>query len=116
MYFLKKILPLILILSACNSSQKESTKQTTLPDFSMPKFDVHAHYRFDQPFLQPLLEEWNMQAMLVQVARGEVEGSRQRWQTIKDHHAQFPDRFVMCAGFQAAGIDESDYADKSLLS
>ncbi len=104
---------LSLMFISCSPSQEDTTSEV-LPDKSMPKFDIHTHYRYERDFLQPLLEEWNMKTMLVQVDLGDPAVSRQKWEDIKTHHAQYPDRFVICAGFQAAGIDEPDYADKMI--
>lgn len=83
-------------------------------DASIPKIDVHAHYRQPRDFLKPLLESWNMRAVLVDVALPDRQQRQQRWGTIVSHRQVLPDLFEICTSIEASRIDETDFAKRTI--
>lgn len=101
---------LISTLIACQTTTTEQTTQSS--DFRMAKIDIHSHYLYDSDFLVPLLKEWNMQTLLVDVAKVDSTGNHRYWTEIKAQQTLHPDHFFLCTGFNAFGIDNVDFAEK----
>lgn len=74
---------------------------------SIPKIDVHAHYRTAQPELISSLDAWNMRAVLVNVTSdGQHE---QKWRDMRALHAAHPDRFALVTTFDPFRFNEPDF-------
>ncbi len=78
----------------------------------MPKIDIHAHYRYDRPFLIPQLDGMNMKCLLVDVVRTDRGRQKRSWQPYLKMKVAHPHHFYLCSGFNAQGIDEPGYAEK----
>ena len=105
-YLLLLILPLFL---AC-----QPTAQGPISQEQIEKIDFHAHYNFPADFLEPLLEKWRMRAVLVEVSRNDSTGIHRYWEHMQAHAAAFPDRYVICTVFNAYGIGEADFEEKTI--
>lgn len=95
---------------ACQSPTTES--DSTIEQQSIEKIDFHTHYRVPQTYLMEILDEWKMQAVLIDVVRNDSTGEHRYWPDILKHQQAFPNSFFMCSGFNAYGIDEPDFADR----
>ncbi len=84
------------------------------PPESIPRIDVHAHYRHPRTFLQPLLESWNMRAVLVDVALPDVAARQQRWEAIRAHRAALPDLFELGSSLEPSRIDDPEFARSTI--
>jgi predicted TIM-barrel fold metal-dependent hydrolase len=104
---------LLTFLFGCQSPDSGQQETAAVPSQEeIEKIDFHAHYRYDRDFLVPLLAEWNMRALLVDVSKTDSTGVHRYWDQIHALEAQYPDRFFLCTGFDAFGIDEPGYADR----
>ena len=75
-----KYLPLLFILCliSCSNPPKknesqEEVKNTIRKQEDYKKIDFHTHYRYDREFLVPLLKKWNMQAVIIDVPKEDLE-------------------------------------------
>ena len=106
----------ILSLSSTSKFYRESNLPEATADLieieQIPKIDIHAHYRYDRPFLIPLFDELNMQALLVDVVRTDRGVEKRAWASYLDMRADHAPYFYLCSGFNAQGIDDPAYADK----
>jgi predicted TIM-barrel fold metal-dependent hydrolase len=99
---------LALLLSACHSPRRA----VHVADLrAIPKVDVHAHYRTDNPELVPALAAWNARAVLVNVT-GSDRKIDEKWRDMSALRAAHPDRFYQVATFDPFRIDEPDFAPK----
>lgn len=80
---------------------------------NMPRIDFHTHYTYHRDYLNSVLDEWNMQAVVVDVVHGPA---RERWAAMKAHHAENSDRLILCTSFDASRIDEPDFAENVIAS
>lgn len=106
------LLPLLLIFIACQPAATDS--DAVIQQEQIEKIDFHSHYRYPQPFLEPLLDKWHMRAQLVEVCKDDSTGIHRYWKEISAHAAASPDRFFLCTGFNAHGIDEPDFAASTI--
>ena len=82
------------------------------PDIaSIPKIDVHTHYNFPRDYLGPVLERWNMRAVLVDVVR---DSSRARWRQMEQHQSMLPNRLFLVTSFDATRVEEPDFAARAI--
>lgn len=100
----------LILLFACQPTPPEQSAPPAQSAFE--KIDFHAHYRYDRDFLTPLLEKWNMQALLVEVSKNDSTGIHRYWPELKAMQTAHPDRFFLCTGFNGYGIDDPDYAER----
>lgn len=100
----------LLLFVACQPQNRE--QNAPLSQESVEKIDFHTHYRYDLEFLVPLLDKWKMQTLLVDVCRNDSSGVHRYWEEIKKQQSAFPDRYFLCSGFNAFGIDDPEYAQK----
>lgn len=114
-----KYLPLffILFLISCGKPSKknegqEAIKSTIRNQENYKKIDFHTHYRYDREFLVPLLKKWNMQTVLVDVPKEDLEQNDILWEAIKVQYNKYPDQFFLCAGFESSNIDDPQFANK----
>lgn len=78
---------------------------------SIPKIDVHTHYTHSRDYLVPVLERWNMRALVVDVVR---DTARERWDQMQQHQAMHPDRLVLVTSFDASGFQDPDFAARTI--
>jgi predicted TIM-barrel fold metal-dependent hydrolase len=78
---------------------------------AIPKIDVHAHYRTDNPDLVAALAAWNARAVLVNVTGGDRQIDR-KWRDFQALRAAHPERFVVVATFDPFRFNEPDFASK----
>lgn len=96
---------------ACQSPDSGQQETAAPSQENFQKIDFHAHYRYDRDYLDSLLSAWNMRALLVDVSRTDSTGPNRYWDELHALEAQYPDRYFLCTGFDAYGIDKPDYAD-----
>lgn len=101
------LLLLASVAAGCSDESGESSETSSLRD--IPKIDIHTHYDYPREYLVPLLEEWNMRAVIVEVVK---EPTRQRWAAMKAHEAQEPEHFILATSFDASNIDEPNFAEE----
>ena len=77
---------------------------------SIPKIDLHTHYRADHPNLGLTLEDWNMRAALITVSRPGLRGREESYQLKQT----YPDRFIWGTSFDASRVAEPDFVDSTL--
>lgn len=113
------ILILVVALSGCTDTGEQEGEQTgmttetseTLRQGDLPKIDFHTHYYYDRDYLVPILEDWNMRAMSVDVFTEEDAPSREDWKAMKALRDAHSERFLLCTAFDASKIDEPDFAE-----
>ena len=105
-------LTLVFLMNACGSTPEKQETPPPEPDFSMPKIDIHAHYRSQRDYLQPLFDSINLKSVLVDVGRVDEERWHQQRAGLIENYQQHQDRYYFCTSFTANGIDEPDYSEK----
>lgn len=98
---------LAMLLSGCAGRSEIGPSDPS----AIPKIDIHAHYTYPRDYLLPLLDEWNMRAVLVEVTRGP---DRRRWELMLDHHRQAPEHLLLATSFDASGFQEQDFAERTI--
>jgi len=102
----------ILILSAVVAGCANVPEEAELSEAEeIPKIDIHTHYTYPRSYLMPLLEEWNMRAVVVEVL---TDPERARWNAMVEHFDMHPNRLLLCTSFDAARIDEPDFAETAI--
>lgn len=96
---------------AANQSANNGKEQSVSAK-DIAKIDIHTHYRFDRPYLIAELEALNMQTALVDVVRTEEGKEVRSWDNYLAMQKQYPNRFYLCSGFNADGIDDPNYANR----
>ena len=103
-------------LISCSTPSKKSEGQAkndaVRKQDDYKKIDFHTHYRYDREWLVPLLNEWNMQTVIVDVPKEDLEMNEILWRAIKEQYNKYPDQFFLCAGFESSNIDDPKFADK----
>lgn len=111
------LIVLAFITSCKENSKKESEKKdvaVSLVKKSIKKIDAHAHFHFDRDYLPGFFEEWNMQAVLVDVAIQDSEKINRSWDEYVALAQARPDLFWLCSSLIGVGIDSPDYAEKEI--
>ena len=108
---------LLLWAAGCTSDSKPppedaSTSPEMTPDASMPKIDLHAHYRAQRDYLLPLFDSLNLQSLLVDVGRVDEEAWEKQRAGLIENYQQHQEYYYFCTSFTANGIEHDDYADK----
>src|SRR5258705_2722943 len=80
---------------------------------SIPKIDVHAHYRTDTPELVPTLAAWNVRAVLVNVT-GSDRKIDEKWRDFRALHAAHSDRFFLVATFDPFRFNAPDFVASTI--
>ena len=102
----------VLLLSACLARATRPENATPVTDLrSIPKIDVHAHYRANHPELMPVLADWNMRTVLVNVTGGDRQ-IEQKWRDFQALRAAHPDRFFLVSTFDPFRFNEPDFVPK----
>lgn len=103
-------LGLFLFLGACGGAQDQGDEMTgELSQEQLQKIDFHTHFYYSRDYQVPMLEKWNMRAMIVNVFSGE-NPSQESWDASVTHYNQHPDRYLLCTSFDASNIDEPNFA------
>lgn len=108
----------ILVFTACNSKsdQQASNDPRTVStvDRAMRKIDIHAHYRHPRTYMPSLHKQWNMQWVLVDVAKEDSAGIVRSWDQYVAHTQAHPDLFFLCSSLIGVGIDAPDFARREI--
>lgn len=101
---------LALLLGACGGAQsQEGDTAGDLSQDQLQKIDFHTHFYYPRDYQVPMLQEWKMDAMIVNVFSGD-NPSQQSWDASLNHYNQHPDRYLLCTSFDASNIDDPDFA------
>lgn len=102
---------LLLLVGACGEGQSQEEEATgEMSQDQIQKIDFHTHFYYPRDYQVPMLEEWNMQAMIVNVFSGE-NPSQESWDASLNHHNQHPDRYLLCTSFDASNIGDPNFAE-----
>ena len=82
---------------------------------AIPKIDMHAHYTGEPEKLIPVLEAWNMRAVLIGVMSDTADHPR-RWAGMRELHRQHPGRFYLGASFNPFYFNNPDFAEKAIAT
>ena len=107
----------ILLVLACQSrpEKKDSDAQAAgIPQDSIRKIDVHAHYQYSRSYMPELFKKWNMEVGLVDVSKADSAGIDRSWDEYKAHAGNSPYIAFLCSSLIGVGIDEPDYADRQI--
>lgn len=113
---LSVVLLILMTLAGCvevsergAAADTDATSSESFSQEDIRKIDVHTHYYYDRDYLIPILQDWNMMAVAVDVV---TEGdSREDWEAIRALREAHPQHILLCTGFDASKIDEPDFAD-----
>lgn len=100
---------LFLLVGACGNEQGGDATETLSQD-QIQKIDFHTHFYYPRDYQVPMLENWNMRAMIVNVFSGE-NPSQESWEASLNHYNQQPDRYFLTTSFDASNIGEPDFAE-----
>jgi len=98
----------LVMLGGCASPPVGRSTADVVDIHAIPKIDVHAHYRTDNPELASALEAWNARAVLVNVT-GADRRIDERWRDFLALRAAHPDRFFLVATFDPFRLEEPDF-------
>lgn len=108
----------IFSFSACKSDpdkeSADSQQSRSIDPDSIPKIDVHAHFKYSRDYLPAFFEKWNMQAVLVDVAKEDSASIGRSWDEYLNLEHQHPDLFYLCSSLIGVGIDSPDFAEKAI--
>ncbi|WP_339793077.1 MAG: amidohydrolase family protein [Imperialibacter sp.] len=107
---------LVFILGACSPAKEKtsSSQAEAIDQQTIRKIDVHAHYRYPRPYLPSFFQDWNMQAVLVDVAHEDTSGIDRSWEQYVDMNIENPEVFYLCSSLVGAGIDDPYFAAKNI--
>ncbi|TMM56238.1 amidohydrolase [Maribacter algarum] len=112
------LLSAIISFAACKSDKKhkssEDATKATIEQQAIKKIDVHAHYKYERDYLADFFKKWNMQGVLVDVSIADSVGVNRSWKEYLDHVKTEPDLFYLCSSLIGVGIDNPDFAQKSI--
>ena len=108
-----RLAALLVVLGGCAGAPVRESASPSVDIRSLPKIDVHAHYRTDNPELVAALEAWNARAVLVTVT-GADRKIDEKWRDHVALHAAHPDRFFLVATFDPFRLEEPDFATKTI--
>ena len=113
-YVLIALIGLIACKSDTNKKSPEEAQTVSIDEQTLRKIDVHAHYRHARGYLPILFNKWNMQAVLVDVAKEDSTGVVNSWIPYLDLAQAQPDLFYLCSSLIGVGIDDPDFARKNI--
>ncbi|NHF57858.1 amidohydrolase family protein [Flavobacteriaceae bacterium TP-CH-4] len=113
-YVLIALIGLIACKSDPNKKSSEEAQTVPIDEQTLRKIDVHAHYRHARGYLPTLFNNWNMKAVLVDVAREDSTGVVRSWTPYLDLAQAQPDLFYLCSSLIGVGIDDPDFARKNI--
>lgn len=80
------------------------------------KVDAHTHLFYDRDFLLPLLKQWRMKAVVINITGKKAfqEPMQQRWAAMVEMQRAHPNRIALCTTFDPEPIAEPDFAEKTV--
>jgi predicted TIM-barrel fold metal-dependent hydrolase len=106
------------VLLGCRftSDKKAETGSTSdmLAIGSIKKIDVHSHYAHFREYFPSFFEKWNMQAVLVDVAKADSTGIKRYWDAYLKNEGMHPDLFFLCSSLIGVGIDNPEFARNNI--
>ena len=109
---------LFLSLIACQPNSKQQPAGETQADSAnkqvIKRIDIHTHFRHSRDYLPALHKKWNMQSLLVDVAKADSTGISRSWDSYVAHAKSEPDLFYLCSSLIGVGIDEPDFAQRNI--
>jgi predicted TIM-barrel fold metal-dependent hydrolase len=103
----------LLSLGGCAGSRPPASTASPPDIRAIPKIDVHAHYRTDNPELVSALEAWNARAVLVDVT-GADRRIDEKWRDFLALRAAHPGRFYLVATFDPFRLEEPDFIPSTI--
>jgi predicted TIM-barrel fold metal-dependent hydrolase len=103
----------VALLGACAGAPVREDSARGVDIRAIPKIDVHAHYRTDQPDLVPTLAAWNARAVLVDVT-GADRRIDEKWRDMRALRDAHPDRFFLVATFDPFRFDEPGFVPSTI--
>lgn len=105
----------LLLVASCKCKKEKAITnvekvEDSLSVYTFKKIDIHTHYRYVKPYLMAVLDDFNMDAALIDIVKDNEKRKNRYWTQYKAVHTQYPDRFYLCTSFNAFKIDEPDYA------
>ncbi len=113
-YFLVAIISLVACSSTPEQQSSDDVQAVSVADRSMRKIDIHAHYRYPRAYMPALHQKWNMQWVLVNVAKEDSTGIVRSWDPYVAHAQAHPDLFFLCSSLIGVGIDAPDFAQRAI--
>ncbi|WP_149276896.1 amidohydrolase family protein [Pareuzebyella sediminis] len=109
------VLSALIGFAACKSSpEKETVENQPLGKNEIRKIDVHSHFQYDRDYFPEFFDEWNMQAILVDVAHQDATEIRRSWDNYVALANARPELFYLCSSLIGVGIDAPDFAEKQI--
>ena len=112
------MISLFIVLSCKEKAKSDQNafedNATPLDKKAIKKIDAHAHFRFDRDYLEDFFTDWNMQAVLVDVAIQDSNKVNRSWNNYIKLAQKRPDLFWLCSSLIGVGIDDSDYVEKEI--
>jgi predicted TIM-barrel fold metal-dependent hydrolase len=105
---------LIILISACKSTSSTEGSISAEEFKQLPKIDVHAHYKHSRNYLSDFFNRWNQKAILVDVAIETNDSIVRSFDNYVAHQRLLPNDFYLCTTFTAAGIEKSDYIERTI--
>ena len=108
-----------LILCSCQPQSEQTPSDTEvravpLEQQTLKKIDVHTHFRYDRNYLPSFFEKWNMQGILVDVAKQDPAGIQRSWEGYVALAHAHPEVFGLCSSLIGVGIDDPGFAEKEI--
>jgi predicted TIM-barrel fold metal-dependent hydrolase len=103
-----RVVALLVMLGGCAGARVRERSGVVQDIRQLPKIDVHAHYRSDNPELVAALAVWNARAVLVTVT-GADRKIDEKWRDHLALRAAHPDRFFLVATFDPFRLEEPDF-------
>ena len=109
-----RLAALLTVLCGCAGAPQVRQGTAEAVDIhAIPKIDVHAHYRTDNPELVAALEAWNARAVLVNVT-GSDRKIDDKWRDYLALRAAHPGRFFLVATFDPFRLEEPDFVPRTI--
>lgn len=82
----------------------------------LPKIDAHTHLFYDRNALVPLLDRWNLSAVVINITGRDFfeQPMDARWAAMCALKAAHPGRFTLCTTFDPRGIEQEGFARKTI--
>jgi predicted TIM-barrel fold metal-dependent hydrolase len=118
---MKNVLLLCIVIvgfMSCKSKSEEKPSNNAEPismdHTAIKKIDAHAHYRSSREYLPGLFDKWNMQSILVDVAKEDSASTSRSWDPYLAHSKKHPDLFFLCSSLLGTGIDSPNFAQENI--
>lgn len=112
------VITAFITLISCKSKSSEDkipdNQTTSIALDSIKKIDVHAHYRYPRDYHSNFFKTWNMQSVLVDVAKMDSSQISRSWKDYTANAKAQPDLFYLCSSLLGVGIDSPDFAENNI--